>query len=234
MEFKYLLIYILLFIITKYYKKIFNKNIIVIGVLRGRNMQNLFLVILLSLLNLKTALAADFIVGLKAFKAQDYDTAFEEFFSLAETGDIRAQTYIGMMYFNGLSVSKNFETAAEWYIKAAELGHPHAQYYLGWMYDNGKGVEENKKLAFKWLQTSAKQGHPRAQNNVGVMYFKGEGVQKNLLLAQMWYMISASKGMQEAIENMNTLKGNLTDKEISLIKQMVKNCMVSNYQTCEK
>ena len=44
-------------------------------------MQNLFLVILLSLLNLKTALAADFIVGLKAFKAQDYDTAFEEFFS---------------------------------------------------------------------------------------------------------------------------------------------------------
>ena len=41
-------------------------------------MQNLFLVILLCLLNLKTAFAADFIVGLKAFKAQDYDTAFEE------------------------------------------------------------------------------------------------------------------------------------------------------------
>jgi len=197
-------------------------------------MQHLFLVILFCLLNLKAALSSDFIVGLKAFKAQEYDSAFEEFYSLAETGDIRAQTYIGMMYFNGLSVSKNLEIAAEWYTKAAELGHPHAQYYLGWMYDNGKGLEENKELAFKWLQTSAKQGHPRAQNNVGVMYFKGEGVQKDHLLAQMWYMISASKGMQEAIENMNNLKGNLTDKEISLIKQMVKNCMVSNYQTCEK
>ena len=149
-------------------------------------------------------------------------------------GDIRAQTYIGMMYFNGLSVSKNLERAAEWYIKAAELGHPHAQYYLGWMYDNGKGLEENNELAFKWLVTSAKQGHPRAQNNVGVMYFKGEGVQKDLLLAQMWYMISASKGMHEAIDNMNTLKDNLTTKEISLIKQMVKNCMVSNYQACDK
>ena len=43
------------------------KNNIVIGVLRGRNMQKLFLVIHLCLLNLKTAFAADYIVGLKAF-----------------------------------------------------------------------------------------------------------------------------------------------------------------------
>jgi len=33
---------------------------------------------------------------------------------------------------------------------------------------------------------------------------------------------------------MNTLKDNLTTKEISLIKQMVKNCIVSNYQSCDK
>lgn len=192
------------------------------------------LVILLFVLNIKTVFSADFILGLKAFKAQDYEIAFEEFYSLAEIGDIRAQTYIGMMYFNGLSVPKNLEIAANWYIKAAEQGHPHAQFYLGWMYDNGKGLEENKELAFKWLETAAKQGHPRAQNNVGVMYFKGEGVQKDLFLAQMWYIIAASKGMNEAIENMNTLKDDLTTKEISQIKQMAKNCMVSNYQICEK
>ena len=139
-----------------------------------------------------------------------------------------------MMYFNGLSVPKNLETAAGWYIKAAEEGHPHAQFYLGWMYDHGKGLEKNKELAFKWLETAAKQGHPRAQNNVGVMYYKGEGVKKDLLLAQMWYMISSSKGMSEAKENMITLNDNLTKKEISQIKQMVKNCMVSNYQNCKK
>ena len=176
-------------------------------------MLKLFFILLFCFINIKPVFSEDFILGLKAFKSQDYDTAFEQFLSLAETGDIRAQTYIGMMYFNGLSVPKNLETAAGWYIKAAEEGHPHAQFYLGWMYDHGKGLEKNKELAFKWLETAAKQGHPRAQNNVGVMYYKGEGVKKDLLLAQMWYMISSSKGMSEAKENMITLNDNLTKKE---------------------
>ena len=197
-------------------------------------MLKLFFIFLFCFINIKPVFSEDFILGLKAFKSQDYDTAFEQFLSLAETGDIRAQTYIGMMYFNGLSVPKNLETAAGWYIKAAEEGHPHAQFYLGWMYDHGKGLEKNKELAFKWLETAAKQGHPRAQNNIGVMYYKGEGVKKDLLLAQMWYMISSSKGMSEAKENMITLNDNLTKKEISQIKQMAKNCMVSNYQNCKK
>ena len=197
-------------------------------------MLKLFFIFLFCFINIKSVFSEDFILGLKAFKSQDYDTAFEQFLSLAETGDIRAQTYIGMMYFNGLSVPKNLETAAGWYIKAAEEGHPHAQFYLGWMYDHGKGLEKNKELAFKWLEKAAKQGHPRAQNNVGVMYYKGEGVKKDLLLAQMWYMISSSKGMSEAKENMITLNDNLTKKEISQIKHMAKNCMVSNYQNCKK
>ena len=176
--------------------------------------------------------AADFIVGLKAFKKQDYALAYEEFSPLAEQGDIRAQTYIGMMYFNGLSVSRNFETAAKWYERAAKNGHPHAQFYLGWMYDNGKGLNENNELAVNWLQLAALQGHPRAQNNLGVMYFKGEGVEKDFLLAQMWYMISASKGMSEAIDNMNTLNESLSAKQVSQVKQMVKKCLTSNYIEC--
>ena len=119
-------------------------------------MLKLFFIFLFCFINIKFVFSEDFILGLKAFKSQDYDTAFEQFLSLAETGDIRAQTYIGMMYFNGLSVPKNLETAASWYIKAAEEDHPHAQFYLGWMYDHGKGLEKNKQLAFKWLEAAAK------------------------------------------------------------------------------
>ena len=177
-------------------------------------------------------LAGDFIVALKAFKKQDYATAYEEFISLAEAGDIRAQTYIGMMHFNGLAVPRNFESAAHWYEKAAKEGHPHAQFHLGWMYDNGKGLEKNNELAFTWFESAALQGHPRAQNNLGVMYFKGDGVEKDFLLAQMWYMISASKGMPEAIENMTMLKEDLNSKQISQVKQMVRKCLTSNYSEC--
>jgi len=178
------------------------------------------------------SLAGDFIIGLKAFKKQDYATAYEEFISLANTGDIRAQTYIGMMHFNGLSVPRNFEIAAKWYGQAAEKGHPHAQFHLGWMYDSGKGLEKNENLAFRWLESASLQGHPRAQNNLGAMYFRGEGVEKDILLAQMWYMISASKGMVEAIENMNGLKGSLSSKQMSVVKEMVKKCLTSNYSDC--
>jgi len=191
-----------------------------------------FTLLLLGNLIGASCLAGDFIAGLQAFKKQDYSTAYEEFFPLAESGDIRAQTYVGMMHFNGLSVPRNFEMAAKWYGQAAEKGHPHAQFYLGWMYDNGKGLEENNELAFSWLESAAAQGHPRAQNNLGVMYFKGEGVEKDFLLAQMWYMISASKGMTEAIENMNLLKQDLSSKQMSRVKQMVKKCVKSNYSHC--
>ena len=194
----------------------------------------LFLSLILICVNIngKLSMAQDFVAGLKAFKSQDYKVAYQQFIPLAETGDIRAQTYIGMMHFNGLSVPRNFEIAANWYEKAAENGHPHAQFYLGWMYDTGKGVEKDNELAFEWFELAALQGHPRAQNNLGVMYFKGEGVDKNHLIAQMWYMISASKGMMEATENMHVLMKTLDSKQVAQVKQMVRKCLTSNYTMC--
>ena len=185
------------------------------------------------LLSLFQARGGDFITGLQAFKAQDYATAYEQFLPLAQSGDIRAQTYVGMMYFNGLSVSRNLENAADWYGRAAENGHPHAQFHLGWMYDTGKGLEKDKKLAADWLAAAARQGHPRAQNNLGVMYYKGEGVGQDSLLAQMWYMIAASKGMPEAKENVRIMTKNLSPKETAKVKQMVRTCMSSNYRNCD-
>ena len=192
----------------------------------------LFLILVCINISSKFSMAQDFVTGLKAFKSQDYKVAYQQFIPLAEAGDIRAQTYIGMMHFNGLSVPRNFEIAAEWYEKAADNGHPHAQFYLGWMYDTGKGVEQDNGLAFQWFESAALQGHPRAQNNLGVMYFKGEGVDKDHLIAQMWYMISASKGMTEATENMHGLMRTLDPKQVAQAKQMMRKCLTSNYTRC--
>ena len=196
--------------------------------------RNLLIFMIAACLNVlgNSSMAEDFVVGLKAFKSQDYNTAYEQFITLAEAGDIRAQTYIGMMHFNGLSVPRNFEIAASWYEKAASNGHPHAQFHLGWMYDTGKGVEQDISLAFGWFESAALQGHPRAQNNLGVMYFKGEGVKKDHLIAQMWYMISASKGMSEARENMDVLRKHLNSKQMAQVKQMARKCLTSNYSKC--
>jgi uncharacterized protein len=74
---------------------------------------------------------------------------------LAERGDARAQTRLGIMLATGRGVPQNFVEAAYWYRRAAEQGDPDAQYLLGVCYDFGKGVPEDWVQAYKWLNLSA-------------------------------------------------------------------------------
>ena len=67
----------------------------------------------------------------------------EIFARLAEQGDPRAQTYLGVMYLRGQGVPQNFDAAAFWLHLASETGLPEAQYFLGLMYDKGQGVAQD-------------------------------------------------------------------------------------------
>ena len=77
--------------------------------------------------------------------------------ALAEQGDVRAQTSLGGMYYNGQGVQQDYAEATKWLRKAAERGYAPAQAYLGIMYWNGQGVPRDAVLAYMWLNLAARQ-----------------------------------------------------------------------------
>ena len=88
----------------------------------------------------------------------------------AQSGDVKAQTVLGMTYALGKATSQNDIAAAKWYRKAAEQGFTVAQYELGVAYDNGKGLKKNYTEAAKWYRKAAEQGFVEAQTNLGYAY----------------------------------------------------------------
>jgi TPR repeat protein len=75
-----------------------------------------------------------------AYQQGDYACALRLFRPLAEQGNARAQTLLGLMYEDGQGVPKNFAQAAKWYQRASEQDFAMAQNNLGLMYLNGEGV----------------------------------------------------------------------------------------------
>jgi len=65
---------------------------------------------------------------------------------LAEQGNARAQTLLGLTYEDGQGVPKNFAQAAKWYQRASEQDLAMAQNNLGLMYLNGEGVPKDPEV----------------------------------------------------------------------------------------
>jgi TPR repeat protein len=96
--------------------------------------------------------------GLAAYDAGDYRTAFEEWRSLAESGDAEAQTALAGLYLDGLGTAVDAAAALRWYRRAAEQGKPVAQQNLGDLYGQGRSVARNLVGAYVWLSLAADQG----------------------------------------------------------------------------
>ena len=66
----------------------------------------------------------------------------------AESGNVEAMTYVGMLYEKGIDdAGPDYVKAIDWYRKAAEEGHSPAKYSLGTMYERGLGVERDMNRA---------------------------------------------------------------------------------------
>jgi TPR repeat protein len=101
----------------------------------------------------------DFMAGLAAYDAGDYRRARKIWRSLAEEGDVDAQTSLAGMYLMGSGVARNFRLAAKWYRPAAEQGDAIAQLNLGDLYGRGLGVEKDLVRAWLWLSLAAAAEH---------------------------------------------------------------------------
>ena len=158
---------------------------------------------------------AQYQAGLDAFNRGEYATAFREFKTLAEQGDVSAQFLIGAMYAEGEGVARDYGEALSWFLKAAEQGSAQGQFGLAALYDQGTGVQVDIAEALKWYRKSAMQGYDRAMLNLGALYKTGSGVPQDYVLAHMWYNLAAARGNEKAEKNREILENRMTPEQIA-------------------
>jgi len=128
---------------------------------------------------------------------QNYAEAVDWYRKAADAGDSRAQTTLGLMYYDGQGVTQDYVESVRWYRKAADAGNADAQAVLGTSYEEGEGVTQDYAEAARWYRKAADAGHPRAQSFLGYVYFRGQGVPQDYVLAHMWYNLAASNSNGE-------------------------------------
>lgn len=106
--------------------------------------------ILFFLFNGQVLSAGDLLKGFEAYSSGDYQTAHEEWSSLAESGDPIAQTSLAIMYQLGQGVQINHPKAFALLQNAARKGYVPAQTSLGSFYEKGVGVPLDNVRAYMW------------------------------------------------------------------------------------
>jgi hypothetical protein len=129
-----------------------------------------------------------------AYDKGNYKAALRGLLPLAEQGDVRAQTTLGLLYYRGSrDTQRNDAEAAKWFRLAAERGDAVAQFNLGVMYSEGQGVPQDHAKAAKLYQLAAEQGNPQAQYNLGLWYAQGDGGAPDNVAAHMWFNLAAAR-----------------------------------------
>ena len=127
------------------------------------NKISIYFSLLISTLMFISPVNADFDDGWVAFTNEDFKTASKEWRPLAENGDAKSQTNLGILYFNGKGVLKDYKKALFWLEKAAKQGEAEAQFILGTIYTQGDGVVKSFKTAKYWVQLAYENDFEGAQ-----------------------------------------------------------------------
>jgi TPR repeat protein len=151
--------------------------------------------------------------GVVAYDRGNYGLALRLWRPLAEQGDARAQSNLGVIYAKGLGVRQDNAAAANWYRKAAEQGNANAQSNLGVLYAEGRGVLRDDRAAAIWNRKAAEQGNARAQYNLGIMYFTGQGVSQDYAIAADWFCRAAEQGVAGAAKKAQQARQEAQEQE---------------------
>lgn len=135
---------------------------------------------------------ANFQAGIAAYQANNLPLAYEEFLTAAKDGHADSQYNVGLMYEQGIGVSKDEKEAVVWYGKSAAQRNAAAQYNLGVLYENGRGTAVDFTKANEWYRKASVQGDPLAIGNLGMLYVRGQGVQENKVAGVALLLVSAA------------------------------------------
>ena len=170
--------------------------------------------------------------GLAAAQAGDMQAAWDIWKPLADAGDARAQSNIGVMYDNGQVVTEDDAEAVRWFTRSAEGGFPSGQFNLAVMYGKGEGVSQNRTTALRWYQTAARQGHPQSQMALVQAFYAGNGASQDNTLAYMWMVIAAETGFGPAVDNIVDFEMQIGKVAVAQGRAMAAKCIPIGLENC--
>ncbi len=156
---------------------------------------------------------------------QNFTEAARWYLKLAQQGDVRAQTTLGLMYARGYGVAKDPVAAHRWWSFAAAANDPGAQYNLGLSYASGDGVAQDFVQAARWYDMAAQRTHVQAQYNLGLLYHEGKGVAKDPLRAYFWVKVAALQGDDLAQDAIGKLAAGMTAEQVRLAEEQANEWM---------
>ena len=127
---------------------------------------------------------------------------------MAEQGNARAQTELGLRYTAGRGVARDDAEAVRWFRQAAEQGNADGQFSLGVMYENGRGVARDAAEAVRWFRQAAEQEDADGQFNLGFMCENGRGVTRDDAEAVRWFRQAAEQGDSDGQFNLGVMYEN--------------------------
>ena len=140
----------------------------------------------------------DFTKAYVSMKSETPD--FKKMEELAESGDVRAQYYMAVLFRS----VKSHDQGLKWCLIAAENGHKDAQHEMAFMYHHGELVEKDDTKALFWTIKAADQGIHEAQKNAANHFFFGEGCEVDKVMAAKYYDL-ASKHDPESAYNLGIM-----------------------------
>jgi len=119
---------------------------------------------------------------------------WQSLFSMAESGDPKAQYWLGRIYEAGRLLNLDMEKSAYWYQKSADQGYAPAEYSVC-----GKRAKQDSLENERCLWRAAEKGVPEAQ------FWLGVALEQNLWFgvtdkqeALKWYKCAAEGGLPDA------------------------------------
>ena len=107
--------------------------------------------------------------GFVLYQSENYDEAKPLLEEAAQAGDVRAQYYLGQLYFFGKGVSRSYRQAFAWFSQAAEQQHGQAQVAVAYLYWRGYGVDRDRVEACKWLLLAERNHVPGASDKLRIV-----------------------------------------------------------------
>lgn len=110
--------------------------------------------------------------ALKAYRAKNYDKAYEIWSHEAKMKNDQAMTNLGLMYLKGEGVDKDFTKAREWFEKGSDYDNDSANYNLALMYQSKIGVEEDMDRAIEYFRRAVAKDHQGASFRLALLLLK--------------------------------------------------------------
>lgn len=145
---------------------------------------------------------ADISEANKFYLNKQYESAIAEYLPLATSGNVEAQTKLGLIYAFGYGVKVDYKKALGYFEQAKSKNNPEATYWYAKVILNGLGIEKSPEKSVIWFEKSGNKGYVDAQNVLGIMYMEGIGVKQNYQTAYKWNTKAANGGNPEAMYNL--------------------------------